>query len=547
MNQLLSKPLLASAVTVAGLTMATVSVAEEIPVDISRFLDNYWSETDTFPFECRFLFHPSSFQMPRCMKAANVISRLDALQEIADLNNNTRAAGLEGYDASVDYIKTELTRMGYEVTLNGFDFNAFYERSDGMLTALAPEALSYEWNVDFTYMEQTEAGDVTGVVEAVDLDLGVGNGSTSGCEPEDFAGFTPGNIALIQRGACTFQAKAENAAAAGAVGAIIFNQGNSDSRKGLIDGTLGAEYTGGIPVFFSTYGNGVVWSETKGWTLNMVADVLREKRTVNNVIAETPMGNPDNIVMLGAHLDSVAAGPGINDNGSGSAAILELANLMKHTWVHNKIRFAWWGAEESGLVGSTDYVQHLSEEELAKIKVYLNFDMIGSPNFYNGIYDGDGSDFGLKGPAGSAATETLFEKYFALRGQPFEGSEISFRSDYAQFFEDGIAFGGLFTGAESLKTKEQAAIYGGEAGVAFDECYHAKCDDIGNLNERAIEVNADAIAYVTALLANSTKVIDNEITAAEEVPEDPTIRALNSMMYDASSFDKTHWGKHWIK
>lgn len=534
-----------SAIALSTITLTSSALAFEATGNSAAFIDAYWSDQHTWRFECRSRYTASPFQLPRCMKAKNIMTYLEDLQTIADENDNNRASGLDGYEASVEYISKKLTRMGYDVTLDPFDFNAFYEINDGQLSALSPEAISYEWGVDFTYMSQTDAGDVTSLVEAVDLELGAGNTSTSGCETEDFTGFTAGNIALMQRGACAFQTKAENAAAAGAVGAIIFNQGNSDDRVDLISGTLGDGYSGGIPVFFATYDNGVSWSETEGLTLSMVADVLREQRTVNNVIAETRSGNPDNIVMLGAHLDSVAEGAGINDNGTGSAAILEMARLLKRAHLNNKVRFAWWGAEESGLVGSTDYVLSLSEEELAKIKVYLNFDMIGSPNYYFGVFDGDGSDFNLEGPAGSKATEVLFGEYFDLRGIPYEGTEISFRSDYAQFFEDGVAIGGLFTGAEQLKTEEQVELYGGDADEPFDACYHTECDDIENLSERAIEVNADAIAFVTAVLAHSTKLIDDEIEAAEEA-ETVTLFQLNSMQ-NAATFDKTHWGKHWIK
>ena len=520
--------------------------AREIPPELSYLIDRYWSEAPSHRWECGFGFSAAPFLMPRCMTAENVMDRLEDLQSIADDNAGNRAAGLSGYDASVDYVEDELRKMGYKVTRDPFDFNAFYENSDGTLSALTPVPTAYEWNVDFTYLSQTEPGTVTALVEPVDLDLGEGNASTSGCEAEDFIGFTAGNIALIQRGACAFQTKAENAAAAGAVGAIIFNQGNSADRTDLINATLGSEYSGGIPVFFATYDLGVEWSETSGLTLSMDADVIREIRTVENVIAESRWGNPDNVVMLGAHLDSVFEGAGINDNGTGSAALLEMADLIKRARIHNKVRFAWWGAEEAGLVGSTLYVQNLPPEELDRIKVYLNFDMIGSPNFYYGIYDGDGSDFDLAGPAGSAATESLFEDYFALRGQPSEGSEISFRSDYAEFFLQDVAFGGLFTGAEVIKTEEQAAIYGGVAGDAFDPCYHAECDDIFNVSERAVEVNADAIAFVTSLLARSTKVIDDEIAAAEEETPDPALRAFSASAA-ASQYDITHWGKYWIK
>ncbi|MDU3293024.1 MAG: aminopeptidase PaaP, partial [Pseudomonas aeruginosa] len=356
-----------------------------------------------------------------------------------------------------------------------------------------------------------------------------------------FANFPAGSIALIQRGTCNFEQKAENAAAAGAAGVIIFNQGNTDDRKGLENVTVGESYEGGIPVIFATYDNGVAWSQTPDLQLHLVVDVVRKKTETYNVVAETRRGNPNNVVMVGAHLDSVFEGPGINDNGSGSAAQLEMAVLLAKALPVNKVRFAWWGAEEAGLVGSTHYVQNLAPEEKKKIKAYLNFDMIGSPNFGNFIYDGDGSDFGLQGPPGSAAIERLFEAYFRLRGQQSEGTEIDFRSDYAEFFNSGIAFGGLFTGAEGLKTEEQAQKYGGTAGKAYDECYHSKCDGIANINQDALEIHSDAMAFVTSWLSLSTKVVDDEIAAAGQKAQSRSLQ----MQKSASQIER--WGHDFIK
>lgn len=507
-------------------------------------LNEFWSPDHISPFECRFgILNSTPFGLPRCMQASNIQYHLDRLYGIAEANDGNRAAGLPGYDASVDYIQTTLESAGYEVHIQPFPFNAFYPSGDGVLQVIAPTPTDYIWEEDFTYLSQTEPGDVTGTAVAVDVQLGPDNTSTSGCEPEDFAGFPAGAIAVIQRGACAFGLKTTNAANAGAVGAVIFNQGNTEDRKGLINATLGGDYAGGIPVVFTTYDIGAGWVGQTDLQLHVVADVVREQTETFNVIAETKRGDPDNVVMTGAHLDSVFEGAGINDNGSGSAALLELALQMKRAHPRNQVRFAWWGAEEAGLVGSTFYVNNLTPEEKARIKVYLNYDMIGSPNFGNFIYDGDGSDFDLAGPPGSAATEALFEKYFNLREIAFEGTEISFRSDYAQFFEDGIAFGGLFTGAEGIKTEAQAAKFGGEAGIAYDPCYHSACDDITNIDELALEINGDAAAFVTSWLSLSTRVIDEEIEAAEEPEPAPGVRSLQVQQ----AHDITHWGDKWIK
>lgn len=507
--------------------------------DLSQIFDKLWSPSRIGPLECRAeLLNSSPFLLPRCMQAQNIQQHLQMLHDVALANGGNRAAGLPGYDGSLSYVKEALERAGYRVTLQAFPFSAFYPQGPGALQSVSPSPVDFEWEVDFTYLSQTEAGDVTAAAVPVDISLGAGNTSTSGCEAEDFAAFPSGSIALLQRGSCDFAVKAQNAADAGAVGVVLFNQGDTEDRKELISATLGDAYAGGIPVLFATYDVGASLAQTAELQVRLFTDVVRERTQTNNLVAESKHGNPNNVVMAGAHLDSVYEGAGINDNGSGSAALLELAIQLRKVKPTNKLRFAWWGAEESGLVGSTHYVTQLSPEEKTKIKAYLNFDMIASPNFAYFVYDGDGSDFGLEGPPGSAAIEKLFEEYYKLRGLPSEGDEITFRSDYAQFFTDGIAFGGLFTGAEVLKTEEQAARYGGTAGVALDPCYHATCDNLGNIDMRALEINGDAMAFVTSWLSHSTKAIDDEIAASQ---------ADKSLKRSAQAYDITHWGKHWIK
>jgi Zn-dependent M28 family amino/carboxypeptidase len=216
--------------------------------------------------------------------------------------------------------------------------------------------------------------------------------------------------------------------------------------------------------------------------------------------------------MAGAHLDSVNAGPGIQDNGSGSAAILEVARQMAKVKPVNKVRFALWGAEESGLVGSIYYVNNLTQAEKDSITLYLNFDMIGSPNHVFFIYDGDDSDAvgAGPGPAGSAQIEQTFERFFNSVGVPFQGTDFSGRSDYGPFIEVGIPSGGLFTGAEGIKTPAEAALWGGTAGQAYDPCYHLACDTFDNINLYALDVNSDAVAYSVLQYAMNTRDINGE-------------------------------------
>jgi Zn-dependent M28 family amino/carboxypeptidase len=355
-------------------------------------------------------------------------------------------------------------------------------------------------------IEQSDPGDVTAPVTAVDLQLGIGNTSTSGCEETDFAGFPDGNIALLQRGFCTFELKAENAAAAGAVGIVIFNQGNAATpdRQGIPAVTLTANNTSGIPVIGTTYALGEELAGIAGLEMRVFANTLREMLPTANVLAELPgkTSGEDSVVMVGGHLDSVFAGPGINDNGSGSAAILEVAEAMANMRPTNTVRFAWWGAEESGLVGSTFFVNSLSAAGQDEIALYLNFDMIGSPNYVRFVYDGDG-DIGPAGPAGSAAIENLFEDFYQDRGLGSAPTAFDGRSDYGPFIAPavGIPAGGLFTGAEGIKTLAQRDVYGGIAGEQFDPCYHEACDTFSNNSNEVLDLNADAIAFATLTYA----------------------------------------------
>jgi Zn-dependent M28 family amino/carboxypeptidase len=210
------------------------------------------------------------------------------------------------------------------------------------------------------------------------------------------------------------------------------------------------------------------------------------------------------VVVVGAHLDSVAAGPGINDNGSGSSTILEIAQEMAELEIEpvNQVRFAWWGAEEGGLFGSQYYVDQLSKKAIKDIAVNLNFDMVGSPNYVRFVYDGDASDTDSLGSSGSGAVEDVFLDYFAnVVELPVEPTAFDGRSDYDAFINVGIPAGGLFTGAEETKTAEQAAIYGGTAGLALDPCYHQACDDIDNLSTDALDEMSDAAAHATLTFA----------------------------------------------
>uniref|UniRef100_A0AAU2JRJ9 M28 family metallopeptidase n=1 Tax=Streptomyces sp. NBC_00049 TaxID=2903617 RepID=A0AAU2JRJ9_9ACTN len=234
-----------------------------------------------------------------------------------------------------------------------------------------------------------------------------------------------------------------------------------------------------------------------------------------NLIADWPGGDPNSVLMSGSHLDSVTSGAGINDNGSGSAAVLEAALAVSRAQLQptKHLRFGWWGAEELGLIGSKYYVNNLPAAEKAKISGYLNFDMIGSPNPGYFVYDDD------------PTIEQTFKNYYAGLGIPTEiETEGDGRSDHAPFKNAGIPVGGLFSGADYTKTAAQAQKWGGTSGQAFDRCYHSSCDNLSNINDTALDRNADAIAYAIWNLGAATPVPPGpsfENTTDVSIPDSP--------------------------
>jgi len=433
----------------------------------------------------------------------NIVHHEQVLQNIADANGGIRLAGTSGNVQTVDYIASTMTADGWAVQKQPFVFPYFQE--------LAPSTFSqggqpFVNGTDFATMQYSGSGDVTANVTAVGpLNVPIGNTpagtTTSGCTAADFAGFPDGNIALVQRGTCTFGTKAANAEAAGASAIVIFNEGQA-GRTDAVAGTLGGPV--GIPALGATYQLGVdaVTALRGGQTVtwHITTSTVSENRTTYNVIADSPWGDPNRTVVVSAHNDSVAAGPGINDDGSGTAMDLELARQLgaEGQLPRNHVRFLWVGAEEEGLLGSAYYVSQLSAADRSKIIAMLDFDMVASPNYARQVYDGDGSTFGsdVSGPNGSGLIEGLFSRWFDSQGQAHEPIPFDGRSDYVAFTNAGIPAGGIFTGAEKLKTAEEADLFGGVAGVALDHCYHQACDTINNLNLKALGEMKDAAADV---------------------------------------------------
>ena len=224
--------------------------------------------------------------------------------------------------------------------------------------------------------------------------------------------------------------------------------------------------------------------------------------TLRNVVAQTRSGGTEQVVLVGAHLDSVPEGPGINDNGSGVAALLEIATRLGGSpEVTNAVRFAFWGAEEPGLYGSTEYAGALSAAERARIMLYLNVDMVGSPNAGYFVQGGVGDDETQTGPPGSAEVARVLAEQLALSGVAVETTTFEEDSDFAPFVEDGIPSGGVLSGDEQEKSRAQAAVWGGQAGQVFDPCFHQACDGLDNVDRIALDRFTDGIAGTVAHFA----------------------------------------------
>jgi Zn-dependent M28 family amino/carboxypeptidase len=445
-------------------------------------------------------------RLRNAVTVAGILGHERVFQRIANQNGGTRASGTPGYDASADYVAGRLRAAGYTVTEQEFIFPFYQELSPAVLEQVSPTPTTYETGTfDFS-----GTGDITGVVVPTN-DIVIPPtpepSSTSGCEDSDF---TPAPadpaVALIQRGTCTFGEKAANAVEAGYDAVIIFNEGNP-GREELFIGTLGEPFD--IPVVGLSFADAaalITQTEAGPVVVHVATETeIDPTRTTRNIIADSPTGSADRVVVVGAHLDSVIAGPGINDNGSGTSTILEIAEEMAELGIRNRqqVRFAFWGAEELNLLGSQHYVDNLSDQELQDIVANLNFDMLGSPNYVRFVYDGDGSDTPTAGPPGSAQIEDIFNQYFASQGLATEPTAFDGRSDYGPFIAVGIPAGGLFSGAEGEKTAEQAAIYGGTAGEPYDPCYHQACDDITNLSTQALFELGDGAAHAVMTLART--------------------------------------------
>jgi Zn-dependent M28 family amino/carboxypeptidase len=451
---------------------------------------------------------PTRSTLPEVMDIDRLLAHLDALDALSAASARSRVLGSAAFDQSADYVQGALEGAGYSVQRVPFTHGVWSETGPGVLAVGGLSDLAA--GVDYQNFGRSPPGRATGQLLPVDIQLpppGGTNSTDSGCQARDWDDFEPGALALLQRGGCSFSEKLAMAEAAGAAGVILFNEGQAD-RRGLVEGQLDDVLAHSVPVLDATTAVAEALLERMAvgpLTVTIEAQVAVERFPTVNLLADLP-GQTADLVVVGAHLDSVAAGPGINDNGSGTATVLELAlqaaalRAAGEPDPRDTLRFAFWGAEEEGLIGSFAYVRGLDELALAAHVANLNFDMLASPNGLRAVYDGDGDARlgGAEAPAGSAVLEALFTDHFEARDLDWSPTAFDGRSDYGPFILAGVPAGGLFSGAEVDKSAHEALIYGGAAGEPLDACYHRACDGVENIDPVLLLEMAEAAAAATA-------------------------------------------------
>src|SRR4051794_7326993 len=406
-------------------------------------------------------------------------THLQALATVATRNRGTRAAATPGGVATEQLIADRLRAAGFTVRFEDVRFPFFDERRPAVVEL--PSGRRLAASRDVRTLAYSAGGDVRAAVRVV------GAGRTdAGCRDGDWRGFPRGRIALVRRGVCPFASKARAGQRAGAAAVLIDDRAATGAR-GPVSGTLGAPGIQ-VPVVAVDAASGAALAGVRG-AVHVRVDAVSEQRTARNVIGELAGTAPDRVVMAGAHLDSVPAGPGINDDGSGVATLLALANRIgAGPRPRATLRLGFWTAEELGLYGSRAYVRGLSANERRRVRSYVNLDMVASPNAVLETY-------------GSGATEAALRRQLdAPRPRP-DASSIGGASDHASFQRAGIEVGGVFTGASERVSRDDAERFGARAGRPADPCYHQACDTLRNIDRPVMERVADAVAAALGSLA----------------------------------------------
>ena len=433
------------------------------------------------------------------VSADGMYTHLHKLQEIADANDDNRANGTPGYDASADYVTQFLRDKGFDVQTPEFEL---LDRLQGGKPRLQVGGRDYR--VDQASMLITTS---PGGVNATTLRPQ----KAAGCRAADYgAASVRGAIAVVDDTGCSIVAKQNAAVDKGAVGLLVVSTpGAGGAPAGLFTPGYYQQLT--VPVGVIDNAANAALRRTNS-AVKLVLDSRPVMKKARNIVAQTKSGDTTNVVLVGAHLDSSSASPGINDNGSGVAALLETAAALgSQPKITNAVRFAFWGSEENGLGGSSKYVRGLDGDEVDEIALYLNLDMLGSSNAGYFTYDGDQSgqpnpDIPLQTiPEGSAGIERTLAGYLNSAGVRPADMPLTRNTDFNAFLTTGVPIGGLTAGSSQRKTEVQARLWGGRAGVAFDPNYRTARDIVDNINRDALSMLGSAAAFAVGTYAQSVE------------------------------------------
>ncbi|CAF1487581.1 unnamed protein product [Rotaria sordida] len=473
---------------------------------------------------------PRNLVLAESIRIDDVMNYLKELQRIATANNGNRAVTTTGFNETLRYIINTLAiNTNYKVSTQFFPIRQF--ALDGIPTLISSingvsKNYIYSTNLaaaDFYHIQFSIGANFPNFMPLTAI-------PNVGCSDADWRNANPspgGRVALVKRGICAFEEKGALAAKYNVSALLIYNDGATPDRVSPIAVGLGQENY--LPALFlsSSVGQELVNAAQNTSTNAGVRIIIQVKdlplSPIGNICADTPTGDITQTIVVGSHSDSVPAGPGINDNGSGSTANLGLAialarlfNNSNYAKYKYRVRFCWWGAEEIGLLGADYHVKqakisNVTGERLTDYLINLNYDMLGSPNYIFGIYDGRtaNNDTPVHALPGSNKITAVYREWFDQQKLPSTYTDFSGRSDYGPFLAEGIVAGGLFSGGDDVKSAEERNYYdqmlgqglGGIAGAIHDPCYHQACDSIQNINVFVYEKMVQAAAYVLEYLA----------------------------------------------
>ena len=422
---------------------------------------------------------------------AGLGARLDALAAVSTREAGFRAVGGTGLVAAADLVERELRALGWQVSDDRFTTPGFVDPGG---SSVEVGGTTFTMG-DVAPLIFAPAGDVSGPVVAIGWDATPTAPNGRGCATADYGHLPDGAIVLVAPGPCIRRVAIQ---AAQAAGAAAFVAGYPAAEPGAVLRPTLLEPSGiDIPAVGATrpVGDALAAAAASGGTARVVSKATSETVETRSIIGELPGSQPGVVVMLGAHLNSVVDGPGINDNGSGVAALLEIAGALRDSHPRAAIRLGFWTAEEIGLFGSRNYVDGLTPAERDEILVYLNADMLASPNGFAGVYEDSSGT-----AEGRAVTDRLTAAVQRAGGVPLTTPVGG--SDHRSFEEAGVLVGGVHSGANELLTAEEAAAGGSTVGKPADACYHQACDDRSNVRLDLGRILTASLADVAAALAN---------------------------------------------